>query len=382
MTAPRSLAVLFSAPPDPVTGAAAGSYCIAGGSSTSCTPPGSPALTAASPSGTGTLLTLAADAAPGASYRLFATGVTRASDGLAVSTGSVPFAGYTVLPFSVVAASSTGETEVTVAFSDPPAGPLTAANFCVALASAADCSASALAVSAVAPSPWSGSQVTLTTAPQAKGQAYRLTATGATRASDGQPLGAASAPFGGQLLSNGSFEVDGSPASSNATSAPAGWAMLSSAAAGKLLHAEPGGQGGVPAAAEGQNVATFDLPITTSYSGREARSDCFPVAPAKATTVRGALFLPSAQAPAATRASFKLWYFTDAACTAASAIRPFDTQDAASNKAAGIWELRTWQPAATPSDAAFGALSIRAGAASTSSTSDRLFFDALSVAQP
>jgi hypothetical protein len=243
-------------------------------------------------------------------------------------------------------------------------------------------------VTASATSPAS---LVLVTGPQAKAQQYKLFATGLTRADDGAALQPGAQIFKGSLLSNGSFEKDQQPASGPATAPPVGWTQVTSSATGNLLHAvQADGTNGVPPAAHGLNVARFDS-LTSSISGREAQSDCFPLDPAKVVAARAQVRIPSGQLPAGTKASLKLWYFKDATCTTKSAVRDADTQTGASNAASGVWEARSYQPASNPpSDAVAGKLSVRVqyvsgsscGTGGTNCAGDVLYFDDLAVTQP
>jgi hypothetical protein len=391
MTGATALSVVFSAPPATVSAQTAANYCVAASGATTCPSPALSAVTAAALTGSTVKLTLATALTVGASYTLLASNVTRASDSAALTTKSAPFTGWTQPPFTFAAAASTGESEVTATFSQPPAAGFAAANFCIEAAAATSCATSALAITSVTASSTNPASLVLVTAPQAKAQAYKLFATGLTRADDGAALQPGAQAFKGSLLSNGSFEKDQQPASGPATAPPVGWTMVTSSASGNLLHAvQADGTNGVPPAAHGLDVARFDS-LTSSISGREAQSDCFPIDPSKSVAARAQVRIPSGQLPAGTKASLKLWYFKDATCTTKSAVRDSDTQTGASNSASGVWEARSYQPASNPpSDAVMGKLSVRAqyvsgqscGTGGANCSGDVLYFDDLAVTQP
>jgi hypothetical protein len=187
-------------------------------------------------------------------------------------------------------------------------------------------------------------------------------------------------------VQNGSFELDQQPASTFATAPPSGWSMLSSNTVGHLLHAvQHDGQSLIPSASDGLNVAYFDSLTSSSY--REAQSACFPVEP-QALSVHYQVQVPETQNPSGTRAAVKLWYFQDSACAVPSAVRVSDTQTAASNSVAGVWELRNYAPSRVPpSDGVAAKISIRAqysagltcGDAGADCQDDRVYFDDIAV---
>jgi hypothetical protein len=378
LAAPLQLTVLFSDPPDPVTGAVAGNYCIAAGSAVACSPS---LLNVASATTTGSTatLTLGTVATPGATYRIFVAAVLRAADGAPLTAGSALFTAPAAPPFTLAAATSTFDTEIAVAFSQPPLDGAGAGAFCIAFTSSSDCSSPALAVAAVATSTAGSNVLLLTTTGQVKGLPYRVYAPGVVRASDGQAC-TSTIDLKGALLANGSFEADAT-STTPTTAPPARWTMLTGAASGRLHARRADELTSLTSTAHGANVAWFDS-LTASVGGREARSECFPLDATKPLTVRGATAVPAADAPAGTRASFKVWYFTDDLCSASSTTRAFDTQNSAANAAAGVWESRTYPVAAPPADAHSAWISLRALYAAPGTATSTIFFDALSVTQP
>ncbi len=197
-------------------------------------------------------------------------------------------------------------------------------------------------------------------------------------------------PSGGQSnaqtspVPNGSFEVDEQPSTTPASAPPSGWTMLSSASPGNLLHALRGDGIATPKAAQGQNVAAFDSLTASSY--REALSACFPIKGGQAARAVYQVMIPLTQSAAGTRAAVKIVYFQDAACLTPSAIRTADTQNASSNSAPGVWEMKQYAPSQpSPADAMAARISIRAaynagtdcGAAGTHCAEDKMYFDAI-----
>ncbi len=201
--------------------------------------------------------------------------------------------------------------------------------------------------------------------------------------------GGTSNPGSGSLIANGSFELDFQSATVAATAAPSGWTMVSSNSAGNLLHAlQSDSASGVPLAAQGLNVARFDSLTGSSY--REAHSDCFPIDISKPITAHYQVYVPQEQLPAGTKASVKLWYYQDAACSIASALRPSDTQTAASNTSVGVWESRQFTPSQTPpSDSRAATLSVRGayvvgsscGSAGVDCQRDVIYYDDIAASQ-
>ena len=161
------------------------------------------------------------------------------------------------------------------------------------------------------------------------------------------------------LVVNGSFEMDQEPAELSATAPPSGWSMVSSNRVGNLLHAEQSdGKNDVPPAFDGYNVARFDSLTSTSY--REAQSECFVIDTSKAISVGFQVRIPEQQLPPGTKAAVKLWYYQDLTCATPSALRESDTQTAASNTSAGVWEQRQYQPSQNPpTDGVAARVSIR-----------------------
>lgn len=191
------------------------------------------------------------------------------------------------------------------------------------------------------------------------------------------------------LVANGSFEWDQQPAAAFATAPPSGWTMLSVGSVGHLLHAARGDASeSIPSASDGSNVAYFDSLTASSY--REAQSNCFAIDANKAVAVRYHVQIPESQNPAETRAAVKLWYYQDGACTIASTLRTSDTQTAAPNTTAGVWEGHEFEPAhGPPADSAAARISIR-GAYTAGPTcsdggatcsADRIYFDDVVVWQ-
>src|SRR5205807_5367134 len=109
-----------------------------------------------------------------APYTVTVSNVTRDSDGAALTTNSANFNGFAVAPFTVTGAVALSQTSVEVTYSDDyeTTSGQNAANYCIAIATAADCTTPALAVSAAV----AGSttkKVVLTTAAQLANVAYK-----------------------------------------------------------------------------------------------------------------------------------------------------------------------------------------------------------------
>src|SRR5205085_5498111 len=201
-----SVNVTFSAPPKAAEATDATHYCIS--TTATCTAPGEVAVSAAALSGSTATLTTAAQT-PSAAYTVFVTGVTRDPDGAALSTSSATFTGYLMPSFTVASAVPSSTSSLTVTYSDDytaSAAAEQASSYCIALASAADCSAQAVPVSAAAAA--GARKVLLTTGAQDSNVAYRLYVTGdVRRASNNDALSANTADFRGLLIVNGSFEA-------------------------------------------------------------------------------------------------------------------------------------------------------------------------------
>jgi hypothetical protein len=207
----------------------------------------------------------------------------------------------------------------------------------------------------------SPTKVVLTVAALGGTHAYRVCVAGAvTRASDNFSLATATATFGGfNLLSNGSFEAN--------TGAPTDWTMVSSG----TLSASTG----AVAAEEGVNVASFTA-LTTSISGREALSICFAVQPG---TLSFTGFVRTPQPVDHTKASFKIYWFTDSCTTPAT--HASDTQSSFSLSAPDAWQSNTYsQP--VPAGATHAYVSIRATFVSgIGANTDIVYFDDIAAQQ-
>ncbi|HEY1555609.1 MAG TPA: hypothetical protein VGF94_12315 [Kofleriaceae bacterium] len=169
-TSHTSITVTFSAPPDPTAATTVGNYAVTG-------------LTLSNPRLAGSTVTLTTTGQSNTSYTVTVSNVTRDADGEALATASAMFTGR--LAFDVIGAASTGNTTMTVTFSDPPdmTAAMTAGNYAV---TGLTLSSPVLA----------GSVVTLATSSQA-GSTYTVDVSNVTRASDLETLGTSSAMFSG-----------------------------------------------------------------------------------------------------------------------------------------------------------------------------------------
>jgi hypothetical protein len=362
-TSQTSLQLVFSSPPDATQAADPANFCLAMGAATSCAQPGDLAVSAATLTDNTVTLTTAAQPA-GKSFTAFST-VTRAADAAHLTTASAPFTTWTTPAFNLLSAIPTSPTTLELAYSDAYLAGAAAENpasYCIALASAADCSTPALtATTAVATGP---QKIVVTTAAnQDPGVAYRIYATGVLRSSDSAPLTQASANFAGWLLPNASFEAD-------TASPPSGWTVITSGAFAALAT------GNTPPPHQGANVAKF-ASLTSSISGREAHSSCFPVLPGP-LTFKGSLRTPTAVGN--TKASFKVYWFTDATCATAASTAS-NAQTAFSLSTPETWQQSSFS-AAAPANATHAYVSLRAQYASPGTSAELLYFDDLSVTQP
>jgi len=164
--------VVFDAPPDATTGTTLTNYSIPG-----LTLAGTPVIS-------GSMVTLTTSPQIATPYMVMVTGVVRASDTEALTTTSATFTGRT--SFNVQSAASLNSATVTVTFDAPPDA--------VKATALANYSIPNLTLSGTPI--LSGNTVTLTTSPQAA-QAYSVTVSNVTRASDGEPLAVTMAGFSG-----------------------------------------------------------------------------------------------------------------------------------------------------------------------------------------
>ncbi len=165
-----SMTVTFDAPPDPVQAQDPSHYNIPG-----LALAGMPVLS-------GNTVTIPTGPQAVQSYTVMVSGVTRASDGEALTVASASFTGRT--GFNVASAASVNTTAMSVTFDAPPnpAQATTLANYSVP----------GLALSGTPV--LAGNTVTITTAAQAA-QSYTVTVTGVTRQSDNSPLAVNAASF-------------------------------------------------------------------------------------------------------------------------------------------------------------------------------------------
>jgi hypothetical protein len=356
-----SVTVVFSDSPTQAQAENIASYCIAAGTPASCSS-SSPGITAAVLSGKNVTLTTAA-LQPATAYSLFVSGVTRASDSVALTTSSAPFTSPTL--FTVTSAAPSSATTLLVTFS---AGIVTTGaavdptSYCVVIPPATDCSAPALEVSSA--SVTGPAQVTLTTAAETPNASYGVVVTGnILRASDNEALSGNQADFAGfNLITNGSFEAQTGTTLS-------GWTTVTSLSAPLTVTT------GTVTAHQGSNVAAF--PTLTSSSPREAQSSCASVGQGSLTATG---WVQTPQPVANTKVSFKLYWFTDATCTTAASTAS-DTQTSFSLTASSDWEKNTFTKT-VPADATHAVLSLRASyVAGTGASTDQVFFDDVALSQ-
>jgi hypothetical protein len=171
-TSSTSLVVTFDAPPNAGEATTPGNYNVPG-----LTLTGAPILV-------GNQVTLATSPQSAGMYAVLVSGVTRASDGEALTVANASFAGRP--PFNVASAASASNVAMTVTFDAAP-DPTQAQNV-------ANYSVPGLTLSSPV---LSGNTVTLTTSAQSV-QGYTVTVTGVTRASDGEALTTTTASFTGR----------------------------------------------------------------------------------------------------------------------------------------------------------------------------------------
>jgi len=162
-----ALAIQFTDPPNPVQAAVIAHYSF------------SPALTLAGNSTlSGATVTLGTMPQEGVTYTLTISGITRASDGVALTAATTTFLGHA--PFNVVSAVSTGVQSVAVTFdaAPDPAQAMTAASYIIGDPYVLDVSGTPQLA---------GNTVTLTTSAQSAVD-YDVDVFGVTRASDHEPL--------------------------------------------------------------------------------------------------------------------------------------------------------------------------------------------------
>ncbi|MEN9796571.1 MAG: hypothetical protein RL653_267 [Pseudomonadota bacterium] len=356
-----TLDVSFAAPPSLAEAESVANYCIATGTPAACN--GALAITGATLSGSTVTLTTAAQG-PSAPYTVYVVGVTRASDGAPLVRASAAFSGFK--PFTLASATAKGPASVQLTFSDAVVATGAAVDpsgYCIVLPPATDCSNPAVPVAAA--SLTGPAEVALATGPLTPNVGYRVLVTGdVRRGSDTAPLSTRSADFEGfNLLVNGSFEEQ-------TGSTLTGWTTTTSASAPLTASTGP------ISAQRGANVARFPS-LTSSASGREASSGCIQVG-AGAVTARGWLYTP--QPVANTRASFKFYWFTDAAC-ATGASTAANTQTSVGLTASATWQENSYTQT-PPADAQFVKFAIRASFVSgTGASTDEVYFDDLSLSQ-
>ncbi len=128
-------------------------------------------------------------------------------------------------------------------------------------------------------------------------------------------------------------------------------------------------------------LAAYFETLTTSVSGRELLSGCFSVDASRSMKISGTFMTPDP--PEASRAAFKLFLFTDAACNV-PALTSFITQNSSSLAASSDWELRSFNVPFTawPSDVRFARIGIRAAYTSAVGWPGiLLYFDDISAEQ-
>ena len=171
---PTSVAVTFTAAPDPATATTLANYSIAG-----LTLSGTPMLA-------GSTVLVQTQAQAKMTYTVQVANVTRASDGKTLGTTSATFAG--IPPFDVMSAQSTSAHSITVTFDAAP-DPTLAANL-------ANYNVSPALTLTGTPA-LAGSTVTIQTMAQTA-TAYTVTVSGVKRASDELPLTTSTAMFTGR----------------------------------------------------------------------------------------------------------------------------------------------------------------------------------------
>jgi endonuclease/exonuclease/phosphatase family metal-dependent hydrolase len=128
----------------------------------------------------------------------------------------------------------------------------------------------------------------------------------------------------------------------------------------------------------GYNYAGYTS-LTTKIGGREANSNCFAINPSADLDFSGYIITPDAAN--GSYVSFKIWYYTDSACSSSASVA-YKTQTSFSLSAANTWELNTFNQlgADVPSNANYAAVSVRAGYDRKKGDSTfRVFFDNLVV---
>ncbi|HEX4515611.1 MAG TPA: hypothetical protein VH054_18820, partial [Polyangiaceae bacterium] len=173
----QRVAVTFDAPPNAAEGAVLAHYSV-------------PGLTlSGTPQVNGNTVTITTSTQAAQKYTMTVTAVTRASDGVPLTTATADFTGHA--PFDVTAAASVDSVTMTVTYDAPPNATqaTTLANYAV----------QGLVLSGTPQ--LNGNVVTITTAAQTS-QSYTVKVTNVTRASDGEPLLVSQATFGGTATFN------------------------------------------------------------------------------------------------------------------------------------------------------------------------------------
>jgi hypothetical protein len=173
-TSPTTIAITFSAPPDPTSAATLANYSIANLALT-----GTPRLA-------GNIVSLDTALQADTTYTATVANVTRASDGKTLGVAMASFPGLP--PFDVASAVSIDSTTITVTFDAPPDA--TATDF-------HSYAAPGLTFPASPPPMLTGTTVTLATSTQSA-IAYTVTVTGVKRVSDQEPLATTTAMFTGR----------------------------------------------------------------------------------------------------------------------------------------------------------------------------------------
>ncbi len=173
----QRVAVTFDAPPNAAEGAVLAHYSVQG-----LTLSGTPQVN-------GNTVTITTSTQAAQKYTMTVTKVTRASDGVPLTTATADFNGHA--PFDVTAAASVDSVTMTVTFDAPPNATqaTTIGNYVV----------QGLALSGTPQ--LNGNVVTITTAAQSS-QTYTVKVSNVTRASDGEPLLVNQATFGGTQTFN------------------------------------------------------------------------------------------------------------------------------------------------------------------------------------
>jgi hypothetical protein len=175
------------------------------------------------------------------------------------------------------------------------------------------------------------------------------------------------------LIVNGSFESDNNSCQqqNSPVGCPNSWVYQTGAATSTLSAVA----GGTPTGG-GSNYGTLSS-WTTTYTGREIRSNCFSLDKSKNLSLQGYFLKDSANS---TQIRFLIYYFTDVSCSSPSST-PSRTFTGQTISAQSVWELKT-NSETSGSYPAEATLYIKIAVQGQRASSGGIQFDLLQATQP